>query len=132
MLKVLGSFYSTGNEHFRCCLADLRQPGWAVLPRATQTAKVSDDGPPRLLVADQRALAWLLRTCGPTTSGEPAAALVSAAPTPVAVAQRQPLDADTDWPTAHPVTAALEEATPGLSSHPDARGDLRPLVTARP
>lgn len=111
---------------------DLRQPGWAVLPRATQTAKVSDDGPPRLLVPDQRALAWLLRTCQSATSAETAAVLVSAAPSPVAVAQRQPADADTDRPMAHPVTAALEQATPGLRSHPDARGDLRPLVTARP
>ena len=42
--------------------------------------------------------------------------LVAAVPSPVAVAQRQP--ADDDWPTAHPVTAGLEQATPGLTATP--------------
>lgn len=96
---------------------DLRQPGWALLSRPPQKGATADGaGPPRLLLADQRALAWLLRTCGPAASTDTAAALVSAAPSPVAVAQRQPSDGDAGWPTAHPVSAALERATPGRTA----------------
>jgi hypothetical protein len=95
---------------------DLRQPGWAVLP--TIHAEENDsarDVLPRLLLANQRALAWLLRTCGPAARYDTATALVSAAPSPVAVAQRQAPDGESGWPTAHPITAALERATPGLT-----------------
>lgn len=93
---------------------DLRQPGWAVLPRVGQEATTDDLGAlPRLLLADQRALAWLLRTCGMAPGTDTAVALVSAVPSPVAVAQRQAPDGDAFWPSAHPVTAALEFASPG-------------------
>jgi hypothetical protein len=94
---------------------DLRQPGWAVLP-TDGGAQEKDDwaGPPRLLLADQRALAWLLRTSRPAASADTTAAVVSAAPSPAAVAQRQPPDGELGWPRAHPVTVALEQRTPGL------------------
>jgi hypothetical protein len=59
--------------------ADLRQPGWAVIPSTPRGENDGDeDPPPRLLLADQRALAWLLRVCGHTTGPE-TAALVAAA-----------------------------------------------------
>jgi hypothetical protein len=92
---------------------DLRQPGWALIPH-TPTLGGDGDGQrlPRLLVADQRALAWLLRRWGPATSKD-AAALVAAAPSPVAVAQRQRPAGGSALPQVHPVTAALEQATPG-------------------
>ena len=94
---------------------DLRQPGWAVLPNTAGEIDSRRHEPARLLLADQRALAWLLRTCGAAT-GTDTAVLVSAAPSPVAVTQRQPPKAGSAWPTVHPVTAALEQATPGLTA----------------
>jgi hypothetical protein len=98
---------------------DLRQPGWAVLP-SIAAGENENDSPrherARLLLADQRALAWLLRTCGAATGTDTAAVLASTAPSPVAVAQRQPPKAGSGWPTVHPVTAALEQATPGLTA----------------
>jgi hypothetical protein len=105
-------------EHARLLIAghdDLRQPGWALLPRTPDEPTNEDDAAlPRLLLADQRALAWLLRTCGMASGTDTAVALVAATPSPVALAQRQAPVGDTAWPTAHPVTAALEHASPGF------------------
>jgi hypothetical protein len=94
--------------------ADLRQPGWAVIPSTPRGENDGDeDPPPHLLLADQRALAWLLRVCGPAV-GPDAASLVAAAPSPVAVAQRQRPDGNAAWPAVHPVVAALERSAPGV------------------
>lgn len=108
---------------------DLRQPGWAVLATDAEAQEENDcEGPPRLLLADQRALAWLLRTFGPAASADTVAVLVAAAPSPAAVAQRQPPVAALGWPRAHPVTVALEQTTPGRMA---GTADERPVQTTR-
>jgi hypothetical protein len=106
---------------------DLRQPGWALIPPTSRGEHPADeDPPPRLLLADQRALAWLLRVFGHIT-GPGTAALVAAAPSPVAVAQRQRPIGNGVLPVVHPVVAALEQAVPG---HPaDFLAELPPLTT---
>jgi hypothetical protein len=95
---------------------DLRRPGWALIPPTSRGEDPGDEHPPpRLLLAGQRALAWLLRVCGHTT-GPQTAALVAAAPSPVAVAQRRRPIGDGAMPVVHPVVAALEQGVPGRTA----------------
>lgn len=91
---------------------DLRRPRWALIPPTSRGEDpVDEDPPPRVLLDDQRALAWLRRVCGHPTG--PGTALVAAAPSPVAVAQRQRPIGTGSLPAIYPVVAALEQPVPG-------------------
>jgi DNA-binding transcriptional ArsR family regulator len=112
---------------------DLRAPGWADLAsdfaaRVRTSAQPGEPGP-RFLVPDRRALAWVLRIWG---RAEPPAAVgfVSAAPHPIATAQRcRPLDG-ARWPTAHPVVMELEALAPGATVSADSRAGTPSRVAA--
>lgn len=94
-------------------LEDLDEPGWAAASdgaAAAYGAPIVAEGPPRLLLPDQRALIWALRTFGEASDERSASAFVGVAPTPACVRRRHPRR---PWPLVRPVVIAIELASSG-------------------
>lgn len=94
-------------------LEDLAEAGWAAAgdgAAAAYGAPIVAEGPPRLLLPDQRALTWALRTFGEAADERSASAFVAVPPTEAAVRRRHPRRL---WPLARPVVIAIELASSG-------------------
>lgn len=94
-------------------LDDLDHAGWAVAAdgaAAEYGAPIVAEGPPRILVPDDRALTWALRTFGEAADERSARAFVAVPPTAAAVRHRQPRS---PWPLARPMVVAIELASSG-------------------
>lgn len=94
-------------------LENLAEPGWAAAgdgAAAAYGAPIVAEGPPRLLVPDQRALTWALRTFGEAADERSASAFVAVPPTEAGVRRRHPRS---PWPLARPIVIAIELASSG-------------------
>lgn len=94
-------------------LEDLHGAGWAAAgdgAAAAYGAPIVTEGPPRLLLPDQRALTWALRTFGEATDERSASAFVAVPPTAAGVRRRHPRR---PWPLARPIVIAIELASSG-------------------
>lgn len=94
-------------------LDELDAPGWAEAgdgAAAAAGAPIAAEGPIRLLVPDQRALTWALRTFGEPVEDRSARAYVAVPPTIAAVRRRTPRS---PWPSVRDVVLAVELASSG-------------------